>query len=486
MQSYFGEVWLVRLLVQRGLATMYLIAFVVVLRQFEALLGERGLLPVPAYVKRVRFWDAPSIFCWRYSDLLLKTLAWAGTVLSAMALTGLSECGPVWLSMSTWLLLWVLYLSIVNVGQNFYAFGWESMLLEAGFFAAFMGPMQVAPALIPVIILRWMLFRTELGAGLIKLRHDRCWRELTCLFYHYETQPLPNPLSWYFHHLPKLLHRLSVLFSHFVQLVVPFGLFAPQPFASMAGGLIILHQLWLIISGNYSWLNWLTVIIGISACSDAILAAVVPITVPPTAPRSGLFDGLLFVLGGATVLLSIQPVLNLCSKHQRMNYSYNRFHLVNTYGAFGRVTRQRYEVVIEGTDEPVITPQTRWQEYECKGKPGDPRRLPPQVAPYHLRLDWLMWFLPFAVMVSEHGIMVPGYEVWFLRLVRKLLEGDRATLNLLRHNPFQADRPTFIRVLFYAYRYTDARAKKATGAWWSRQLVDVYLPPVSLADLQRL
>ncbi len=485
MQSYFGDVWLVRLLVQRGLAAIYLLAFLVVLRQFEALLGERGLLPVPAFVKRVRFWDAPSIFCWHYSDRFLKALAWTGTVLAALTLTGLSARGPVWLATSTWLLLWVLYLSMVNVGQNFYAFGWESMLLEAGFFAAFLGPMQVEPSLIPVVILRWMLFRTELGAGLIKLRHDRCWRELTCLLYHYETQPLPNPLSWYVHRLPTWTHQCGVLFSHGVQLVVPFGLFAPQPFASMAGGLIILHQLWLIISGNYSWLNWLTVIIGISALSDAMMAAVIPITVPPTAPRAAFFNGLLLVLGGATVLLSIQPVLNLCSKNQRMNYSYNRFHLVNTYGAFGRVTKHRYEIVLEGTDEPVITPQTRWQEYGFKGKPGDPRHMPPQVAPYHLRLDWLMWFLPFSVMVTERGLLMSGYEVWFLKLMQKLLEGDRVTLQLLRHNPFKTKRPTFIRVLFYCYRYTNAREKKATGAWWTRRLVDVYLPPVSLADLRR-
>ena len=147
------------------------------------------------------------------------------------------------------------------------------------------------------------------------------------------------------------MHRFSVLFSHLVQVIVPFGLFAPQPFASIAGGLAIFHQLWLIVSGNYSWLNWLTVIIGISALSDAMVAAVIPITVPPTAPRAAFFNGLLLVLGGATVLLSIQPVLNLCSKNQRMNYSYNRFHLVNTYGAFGRVTKHRYEIVLEGTDD---------------------------------------------------------------------------------------------------------------------------------------
>src|SRR5438105_5014149 len=137
----------------------------------------------------------------------LDAVAWTGIILSVVALSGLSETGPVWISLTTWLTLWFLYLSIVNVGQNFYAFGWESMLLEAGFFAAFLGPARLEASVIPVLILRWMLFRTELGAGLIKLRHDRCWRKLTCLFYHYETQPLPNPLSWYFHRLPRFMHK---------------------------------------------------------------------------------------------------------------------------------------------------------------------------------------------------------------------------------------------------------------------------------------
>ena len=484
MQSYFGEVWLVRLLVQRTLAAVYLIAFIAALKQFKALLGERGLLPVPHFLKRGRLGDSPSIFNWRYSDRLLDAVVWVGIILSAAAVLGISEAGPSLLSMSTWLVLWMLYLSIVNVGQTFYAFGWESMLLEAGFFTAFMGPARLEPSLIPVLILRWMLFRTELGAGLIKVRHDRCWRELSCLFYHYETQPLPNPLSWYFHRLPKVMHKFSVLFSHFVQLVIPFGLFAPQPFASIAGGLIIFHQLWLIISGNYSWLNWLTVVLGITAFSDSILGRLLPVHAAQTLPRFPLMNGLLFVIAGGTVLLSIQPFLNLCARNQLMNYSYNRFHLVNTYGAFGSVTKKRYEIVIEGTDDPFVTDQTHWREYGFKAKPGDPCRTPPQVAPYHLRLDWLMWFLPFSVAVTSRGIQMSGYDVWFLRLIQRLLEGDEATLKLLRHNPFKNGSPRFIRALFYLYRYTNWREKRETGAWWTRRLIDVYLPPVSLADLR--
>jgi hypothetical protein len=435
---------------------------------------------VPGHLTRVGFLDAPSLFHLHYSDWFLRAVTALGIALSLAALSGLCDAGPVGLSVAVWLLLWALYLSIVNVGQTFYGFGWESMLCEAGFFAAFLGPSGVSPSLIPVLALRWMLFRVELGAGLIKLRHDRCWRDLTCLYYHHETQPMPNPLSAYFHRLPRIAHRASVAFSHFVQIAVPFGLFAPQPIAAIAGGFIIVHQLVLIVSGNYAWLNWLTVILGFTAFSDRTLA----LASPPLAPRSAAFDIALGILAVATALLSIQPTLNLFSKQQRMNYSWNPLHLVGSYGAFGSVTRRRYEIVVEGTDADAISETTTWREYEFKGKPGDVRRRPRQWAPYHLRLDWLMWFLPLSVGVIEdrRQLSILGHERWFVRLVEKLLEADPATLALLRADPFRGERPRFVRASFYRYRFAERREQRARGVFWERTYIGEYLRPHSLAE----
>ncbi len=479
--TYFGHFALTRLLLQRGMAAVYLIAFLTVLLQGKPLVGARGLLPVPEFLRHTTFRQAPSLFHWRFSDRLLDLVAWLGLLVSTCALLGLTEAGPIWLSVAAWLLLYVLYLSVVNVGQNFFGFGWESMLLEAGFFTAFLGPRHTVPSVIPVLILRWMFFRTELGAGLIKLRHDPCWRDLTCLYYHYETQPLPNPLSWYFHRLPRPAHRFGVLFSHFLQVVCPFGLFAPQPIASIAAGLCVVQQLWLIVSGNYSWLNWLTVVLGIAGFSDEILRHASPtISIPALSLLPLAFSILLWVLAAGVLVLSVRPTLNLFSSHQRMNFSYNRYHLVNTYGAFGSVTRERHEIVLEGTIDPVPTPATVWREYGFKGKPGDSYRRPPQVAPYHLRLDWMVWFLPFTVLVTPRVIHVRDYELWFLRFVRKLLLADPATLRLLRSNPFPNQPPALIRARFYHYTYTDHATRRATGAWWNRTLLGEYLPPVDL------
>ena len=167
-----------------------------------------------------------------------------------------------------------------------------------------------------------------------------------------------------------------------------------------------------------------------------------------------------------------------------MNYCWNQFHLVCAYGAFGSITKKRYEIVIEGTQDKVITPKTVWKEYEFKAKPDNVHRTPPQVAPYHLRLDWLMWFLPFSVSVTSSGIFTHGYELWFLRFLKRLLEADQQTLKLIRKSPFGKEPPRFIRARYYLYHFTNWKEKRESKAIWKRELIDEYFPPVNLDDLK--
>jgi hypothetical protein len=471
---------LARQVLQRGIAAIYVIGFVSAVAQFRVLLGEHGLLPVPAYLERTSGRDRPTLFRWRrtpYSDKLLLAIAWTGAAVAATLVLGLPQLGPPWLPMLAFLLIWWLYMSIVNVGQVFYGFGWESLLLEAGFLAAFLGSNQTAPPLTIIILFWWLVFRLEFGAGMIKIRGDTCWRDLTALYYHHETQPMPNPLSWWFHHLPKPLHKVEVLGNHFAQLVVPWFLFAPQPIASIAAAIIIVTQLWLVISGNFAWLNAMAIILAFSAVGDRAAHALIPAipeVAPDRAPTPVWFIVVVLAVTAWLAWLSYPALRNLFSHDQLMNTSFNRWHLANAYGAFGSITRQRYEVVIEGTMDDEPTADADWREYHFRGKPGDPHRMPRQFAPYHLRLDWLMWFLALGAAGDR----------WFMPLLARLLEADRPTLRMLRVDPFDGAKPRWVRALFYRYRYSTWQEKRETGNWWVRYPAGTYVRPIRLPKTQ--
>ncbi|MDP9981396.1 hypothetical protein J2W14_000776 [Pseudarthrobacter oxydans] len=486
-----------RQVLQRGIAAIYFVAFLSSLNQFPALLGERGLLPVPEFLARTSRLRRPTLFSWRYSDRLLRAVCWGGLAIAATIVLGLPQLGPPWVPMLAFLALWLLYMSIVNVGQTFYGFGWEMLLLEAGFIVAFLGSNQTPPPRTILILLAWLVFRLEFGAGMIKIRGGQEWRDLTALYYHHETQPMPGPLSRQAHLLPKAWHRVEVLGNHFAQLVVPFFLFAPQPLASVAAGIIIFTQFWLVASGNFAWLNWMAILLAFAAVSDPVAHALVPAIPLDWHPATGTAaetaaGGAAGVSGAATsaagsqapvawlvvvlvatvllVVLSYRPVENLFSHYQLMNAAFNRWQLGNTYGAFGTVTKQRIEIAVEGTLAAEPDDTADWREYGFRGKPGDVRRIPRQWAPYHLRLDWLMWFLPLRTV----------HEQWFYAFLAKLLEADRPTLRLLRHDPFDGGRPRWVRARSYLYRFATRKEFRATGQRWIRIPLGESIPPLSL------
>jgi Lipase maturation factor len=465
--------WLTRGLLQRGLAGIYLIAFAVAVNQFRPLLGTHGLTPVPWFVQHTSFWRSPSLFYLHYSDGFAMLLSWLGVIGAVLALVGLSERFGTPASMVIWAVMWVLYLSIVNVGQTWYSFGWETLLLECGFLAIFLGGRNTAPPVIVIWMFRWLLFRVMLGAGLIKLRGDSCWRDLTCLVYHFETQPIANPISWYFNVAPLAIKKAGVLFNHLAEVVTPIGYLIPVAWVRRTAGLIaIAFQFTIFLSGNLSWLNWLTIVIAVSCLDDRLLSRVFRIHAAPLEPAAFPHQMAVGVLGTIVAVLSIKPAVNLVSPGQLMNASFEPLHLVNTYGAFGSISQQRSEVVLEGTADSVITPATTWREYEFKAKPGDVAHRPPFVAPYHLRLDWLMWF----------AALSPAYaDPWFGPLVARLLQNDRPTLSLMAGNPFPARPPVWIRAELFLYRFTTPEERQATGHWWVRALAGDYMRPVSLA-----
>jgi len=460
-----------RTVLQRGVALMFLVAFASTAAQFRALLGEHGLLPAPELLRHPRFLRGFTIFRWKYSDGLLLAVCWVGMALAASVILGIPQRGWAVVPMLVFLVMWLLYMSIVNIGQTFYGFGWEMLLLEAGFIVAFLGSDAVAPPITILLLTAWLVFRLEFGAGMIKMRGDKSWRDLTALMYHHETQPMPNPMSRFAHLLPRRVHKLEVLGNHFAQLVVPFLLFAPQPVASAAAVVIILTQLWLVFTGNFAWLNWITIVLAFSRISDPVAHWALPFIPLDWGAEDAPLRWIIPVMAVTVLLvaLSYWPIRNLFSKHQLMNASFNKWQLVNAYGAFGSVTKQRFEVIVEGTLDDSPTDDADWREYEFKGKPGDPSRVPRQFAPYHLRLDWLMWFLPLG---SVH-------QDWFYAFLNKLLAADARTLRLIRVDPFNGERPRWVRASLYFYRFATPAERRSTGLWWMRDRVRTAIPPLS-------
>ncbi|MBV8967434.1 MAG: lipase maturation factor family protein, partial [Verrucomicrobia bacterium] len=359
--------WLTRFIILRLLGLVYAVAFLAAALQLRALIGSNGLTPTSLFVERIGsqfgstwecFLRVPSLFWWNYSDDALVATAWIGFALSIIVLAG-------WANSIILAVLWFLYMSIVHFGQDWYAYGWESQLLETGFLAIFLVPFldprpfpRVAPPTPIIWLFRWLVFRLMIGAGLIKLRGDTAWRDLTALYYHFETQPIPNALSRYFHFLPHPLLKAGVFCNHLAELVAPWFAFWPRIARTIAGIVMILFQLTLILSGNLSFLNWLSIIPMLACFDDSVLSRVLPRQLVQWAEKakaetkpSRVHIVKSWVVAGLIAVLSVAPVANLMSERQLMNTSFDSWELVNSYGAFGAVGRERFTLVFEGTTD---------------------------------------------------------------------------------------------------------------------------------------
>lgn len=479
--------WLTRAAVERALGLLYAVAFLILVEQGDGLIGQHGILPADRYLRTLHerlgalaYVESPTLLWFGASDGVLKALAWTGVGLSVLVLSGRANA-------VVFGALWILYLSFVHVGQIFYGYGWELLLLEAGFLAIFLAPplelralSRSPPPTNVVWLYRWLVFRLMLGAGLIKIRGDACWRELTCLATHYETQPNPGPLSWYFHALPMWADKAGVLFNHLVELGAPFGVLGPRRVRNVSAVLVVVFQTTLILSGNLAFLNWLTIAVALACFDDAVylrllprrlagqlrervrLAAEAAVTTPGR--RRAIFGVTLLV-----AVLSLAPTFNLLLPEQRMNASFDPLHLVNTYGAFGSVDDERHEVVVEGTTSDVLAGDADWHEYSFRCKPGDTKRRPCLVTPYHYRLDWQMWFL---------GHRDTARDAWFFKFVYELLHGNPHVTALLADDPFRGSRPRYVRALLYRYTF----AADLRQGYWNREILGEYLRPLSADD----
>jgi predicted DCC family thiol-disulfide oxidoreductase YuxK len=454
----------------RMLAVIYAIAFGSLIGQIRGLLGAHGILPVVDYLKAVaesagamRFFYVPTVFWIDASDAVLVGVCWVGLGVAVLVLAGIFERAGL-------AILFVLYLSLSTAGQEFLSFQWDALLVEAGFLAIFLVHSRVV-----VWLFRWLLFRLMFLSGAVKLlSHDRTWRNLSALSFHYWTQPLPNRISWYMAQLPEWFQKVSTAVVLGVELGIPFLIFAPRRIRKFGAWCLLGLQVLIFLTGNYTFFNllamamcvflfddrdferWLRPVAGGTACptktskttarATRIIVAVVAI--------------LVLAIGLARMVETFLNVPVFIVKYTAP------FEIVNSYGLFAMMTTERPEIIVEGSMDGET-----WTPYSFRYKPGDLARAPRWAAPYQPRLDWQMWFAALGNYRENP---------WFVNFAVKLLEGSPEVRGLLEADPFQGRSPRYVRAMLYDYTFTDAGERRETGNWWKREARGQYLPPVGL------
>jgi hypothetical protein len=453
----------------RLLGLVYLIAFASLAIQIKGLAGREGILPAAEMLaagdqRRIsRFWRLPTL-CWlSTSDSFLLFLCIGGAVLAAILMTGFAP-------LATLILLWLFYLSLFNVCRLFLGYQWDVLLLEAGFLAIFIAPVDWRPGLAskapPTLIiwlLWWLLFRLMFSSGFVKLRSgDKAWRSLTALVYHYQTQPLPTPAAWYAHQLPRGFHILSTGVVLALELFGPVFMLGPAPVRYTVCGAFIGLMLLIELTGNYAFFNLLAIALSLLLLDDEAWRAFLPFMPERTTAISNatsVSDGITIVVVILVLLLSCDVIAKLVREPLAWpNFLIPLleflapFHLVSSYGLFAVITTERPEIIVEGSDDGV-----NWLAYEFKWKPGAVVRAPRFVAPHQPRLDWQMWFAALGYCESNP---------WFVRFLVRLLNGSRPVVRLLKTNPFAQKPPRYVRASLYDYRFTNAVQRQETRAWW--------------------
>jgi lipase maturation factor 1 len=476
---YRARAWFLRLL-----GFIYLVAFWSFWTQVDGLIGREGILPLSPWLDQLRNrfgTEAYQLFptlCWlNPGDSFLHILCGSGVVLGLLLMLDIAP-------LFCLLLLWILYLSLSVAGQVFMNFQWDYLLLEVGFFSIFLAPFRLLPSLRyqgPLspwahFLLLWLLFRLMLMSGVVKLTSgDPSWWNLSALRFHYETQPLPTPLSWWANQFPPSFQAFSTILMFAIELGAPFLLFAPRRLRLIGiCGLLTLQTL-IALTGNYCFFNLLTAALCLLAVDDSVWPRVGRRRVTSPEVRGAGWPSWILVPVVATVLTLSGPLLwNAFFPEAEwpppLSVVYRLlepFRSLNGYGLFRVMTKTRPEIIVEGSQDGFT-----WRPYEFKYKVGDPQRPPPIVAPHQPRLDWQMWF---AALDDIQG------EPWFMNFLARLLQGSSPVLRLMKTNPFPDAPPRYLRARLYEYHFTNEQEKSRTGSWWRREEQGVYCPPVSMS-----
>ncbi len=481
----------------RALGLIYLIAFVSFWVQVDGLVGSNGILPVNQFLPTVReqlgqgAYSLLPTLCWFNADnAFLHFLCGGGVVLSLFLIFGIAPAISLFA-------LFAFYLSLTIAGQVFLSFQWDILLLETGFLSIFLAPWQLwqkrgqepPVSRAALFLLKLLLFKLMVMSGVVKLTSgDDCWWNLTALDYHYWSQPLPTIFGWWADQHPEWFKHFSVGFCMAVEIIAPFFIWAPRRPRLIAAGLMIFLQLVIALTGNYCFFNLLTLALCLLLIDDAVWRRNVRQdnravrAYSSGAPSDRALPSRLLMYGAIIVIIVSLPINAWlvftafkpdAEWPRRLAFAYEHlepFRIVNGYGLFRVMTKDRREIVIEGSADGID-----WLPYEFKWKPGNVMRAPGWCAPHQPRLDWQMWFA---------ALGTPERNPWFIRLAICLLEGKPDVIRLFAHDPFPNQPPRYVRAILYRYRFTTAKEHRQTGAWWKSQELREYLPAVSLEQLR--
>ena len=489
-----------------ALGLIYLIAFVSLWIQIDGLVGTKGIAPLENYLANARAQiglGAVSVLptlCWiSSSNSFLHFLCGGGVVLSVLLIVRIAPAISAGL-------LFVFYLSLVVVGQNFLSFQWDILLLESGFLAIFFAPWQLWPedkpgsaipaaavSSVALFLLKFLLFKLMFMSGVVKVTSgDNCWglvdhsfhwNALTALDYHYWTQPLPTVFAWFADKHPEWFKKFSVGFCLFVEIIVPFFIWAPRRVRLIAAGLLVFLQIAIAITGNYCFFNLLTIALCLLLIDDAVWCkwGVGRDSVEPCAFLKGSTESrptkiqnclaivvlvITMPLNAWHIYSAFQPQADLRQPVRFLYEHLQPFYIANGYGLFRVMTKERPEIQVEGSVDGID-----WIAYEFKWKPGDLNRAPRWCAPHQPRLDWQMWFA---------ALGGPRQEQWFGNFVVRLLENEPSVTRLLARNPFPDKPPKYVRAILFKYQFTTSAERRATGAWWKRREIGEFFPEASL------
>jgi hypothetical protein len=493
-----------RWLVLRALGLIYFSAFFSLVFQIRGLIGAQGILPSNEYLEAVarqfgmaRFWFAPTLLWFSAGPHMLNAICWVGMIASLLVFFN------VWPRATLFICL-VCFLSFVSAAQDFSGYQSDGMLLEAGFISLFFAPAGFLPGLgratppsrASLFLLQWEWFRIYFESGMVKLASgDPEWRNFTAMDEYYQNGPLPTWIGWYVQHLPHGFHAFATGATLVLELGLVWMLFLPRRWRIACFFIVTAWQIPVIVTANYTFLNYLVLVLGVLLLDDRFLLSVMPqgwrryispriatpadrdaeLQEPPPdsqrpqrtslrplqALRLSLASVMLIWIFYATTVQMIWIVWRVPLPTSPVA-ALDPFRIANRYGLFAVMTRGRYEIEFQGSNDG-----QNWTPYPFRYKPQDPSRYPGIYAPYQPRFEWNLWFASLGGW--RDNIIVPSTE-------ERLLAGSPDVLALFAGNPFPQSPPQQVRAVLWQYWFTTLAEKRSTGMWWRRQLLGLYAP----------